>query len=251
MIGFQVRSKRNDLKIVIMSATINTEKYQKFFGNDSNSLIPVLEIPGRTFPIDHLFPAEAIQDQSTAIIDKVLEIHQSKEQGDILVFAVGEKEVESWCEKVREGYEGLLEEGKVGPLEVYPLYSAVSDAMAVFVESPRGTEERPGRKVIISTNVAETSLTLDGIAFVIDNGKSNQKGYNLVNGEYLAVANITRFSANQRAGRAGRTRPGTCYHMYTEHWYNSVREDKVPDTQSSDLTSVCLLKQSLTPMPTS
>ena len=153
---------------------------------------------------------EPERDYLEAAIRTVIQIHQNEGEGDILVFLTGEEEIEESSKKITREIENLG--SKVGPVKVLPLYSSLPPAQQqrIFEAAPPGLPGGPpGRKIIISTNIAETSLTIDGIVYVVDPGFAKQNFYNpRVRVESLLVSPISRASAHQRAGRAGRTRPG-------------------------------------------
>jgi pre-mRNA-splicing factor ATP-dependent RNA helicase DHX15/PRP43 len=167
-------------------------------------------------------------------------IHQAEPEGDILVFLTGEEEIEDACRKISLEADNLPH--SIGPLRAIPLYSSLppQQQQKIFdkAPSPRTPDGPPGRKVVISTNIAETSLTIDGIVYVVDPGFSKQKIYNpRIRVESLLVSPISKASAQQRAGRAGRTRPGKCFRLYTESDF--VKEVRV-------LSFVSLLPVALT-----
>jgi pre-mRNA-splicing factor ATP-dependent RNA helicase DHX15/PRP43 len=154
---------------------------------------------------------EPERDYLEAAIRTVIQIHQNEAPGDVLVFLTGEEEIEDACRKIVRGCDELGE--RAGPVKVLPLYSSLPPKaqQRIFEVAPEPT--RPGgpsgRKIVVSTNIAETSLTIDGIVYVIDPGFSKQKVYNpRQRVESLLVSPISRASAHQRSGRAGRTRPG-------------------------------------------
>ena len=153
---------------------------------------------------------EPERDYLEAAIRTVIQIHQSEREGDILVFLTGEEEIEESIRKITRDIENLG--SRVGPVKVLPLYLSLPPAQQqrIFEAAPPGLPGGPpGRKIILSTNIAETSLTIDGIVYVVDPGFAKQKDYNpRVRVESLLVSPISRASAHQRAGRAGRTRPG-------------------------------------------
>ena len=168
----EVMVRRRDLKIVIMSATLDAERFQKYFEN-----APLLKVPGRTHPVELFFAREPERDYVEAAIRTVLHIHQYEAPGDVLLFLTGAEEIENACEQIRmEGY-GLADQ--FGPLAVYPLYSTLPprQQQEIFREAPgpKRPGGPPGRKIIVSTNIAETSLTIDGIVYVVDPGFSKQK----------------------------------------------------------------------------
>jgi pre-mRNA-splicing factor ATP-dependent RNA helicase DHX15/PRP43 len=167
-----VMVKRPDLKVVVMSATLDAGKFQTYFNN-----APLMKVPGRTHPVEVFYTPEPEKDYIEASVRTVVQIHQHESRGDILLFLTGEEEIEDACRRIRAEGEALGD--SVGPLEVYPLYASLPPRQQqdIFKEAPgpRRPGGTPGRKVIVSTNIAETSLTIDGIVFVVDPGFSKQK----------------------------------------------------------------------------
>jgi pre-mRNA-splicing factor ATP-dependent RNA helicase DHX15/PRP43 len=167
-----VMQKRPDLKVVVMSATLDAGKFQKYFDN-----APLMKVPGRTHPVEVFYTPEPEKDYIEAAIRTVVQIHQYEAPGDVLLFLTGEEEIEDACRRIRTEAEALGD--SVGPLEVYPLYASLPPRQQqdIFKDAPgpRRPGGLPGRKVIVSTNIAETSLTIDGIVFVVDPGFSKQK----------------------------------------------------------------------------
>ncbi|CAG9334012.1 unnamed protein product [Blepharisma stoltei] len=234
----EVLQKRKDLKVVVMSATLDTEKFLGYFKN-----APLLTVPGRLYPVELFYTEFPEEDYLWATVRTVMQIHAFEEPGDILVFLTGEEEIESTCDSIRK--EAARYKDNVGKLSVIPLYSSLPPAMQqkIFEPAPEvNSNGIPGRKCILSTNIAETSLTIDGIVFVIDSGLSKQKCYNpRMRVESLLVSPISRASAKQRAGRAGRTRPGKCYRLYTEKSYKrELVESTAPEILRSNLANVVL-----------
>lgn len=237
----EVVARRPDLKIIIMSATLDAQKFQRYFLD-----APLLAVPGRTHPVEVFYTPEPEQDYVEAAIRTVLQIHATEDEGDILVFLTGEEEIEDAARKIYMESEEMVREADAGPLKVYPLYGSLPPHMQqrIFEPAPppRRPGGRPGRKVIISTNIAETSLTIDGIVYVVDPGFSKQKIYNpRIRVESLLVSPISKASAQQRAGRAGRTRPGKCFRLYTEEAYKKeLIESTYPEVLRSNLSSTVL-----------
>ena len=237
----EVVVRRPDLKIIIMSATLDAQKFQRYFMD-----APLLAVPGRTHPVEVFYTPEPEQDYVEAAIRTVLQIHASEDEGDILVFLTGEEEIEDASRKIYMEAEEMVREADAGPLKVYPLYGSLPPHMQqrIFEPAPppRRPGGRPGRKVIISTNIAETSLTIDGIVYVVDPGFSKQKIYNpRIRVESLLVSPISKASAQQRAGRAGRTRPGKCFRLYTEEAFKKeLIESTYPEILRSNLSSTVL-----------
>ncbi|KAI5287914.1 DEAH-box ATP-dependent RNA helicase prp43 [Ascosphaera aggregata] len=236
-----VVKRRPDLKLIVMSATLDAQKFQKYF-NDA----PLLAVPGRTHPVEIFYTPEPEQDYLEAAIRTVLQIHASEDEGDILVFLTGEEEIEDACRKISLEVDEMIREADAGPMKVYPLYGTLPPAQQqkIFEPAPppRKAGGRPGRKCIISTNIAETSLTIDGIVYVVDPGFSKQKVYNpRIRVESLLVSPISKASAQQRAGRAGRTRPGKCFRLYTEEAFKKeLIEQTYPEVLRSNFASTVL-----------
>ncbi|KAJ3095984.1 hypothetical protein HDU97_006333 [Phlyctochytrium planicorne] len=239
----EVCAKRPDLKLIVMSATLDAGKFQNYFNN-----APLLVVPGRTFPVEIYYTPQPEQDYLEAAIRTVLQIHTCEDPGDILVFLTGEDEIEDACRKISGEIQHLIQAqpDHIGDLKVIALYSSLPPAMQqrIFEDAPppRKPGGPPGRKCIISTNIAETSLTIDGIVYVIDPGFSKQKVYNpRIRVESLLVSPISKASAQQRSGRAGRTRPGKCFRLYTEKAFiKELHEQTYPEILRSNLGNVVL-----------
>ncbi|KAH8981106.1 P-loop containing nucleoside triphosphate hydrolase protein [Lactarius hatsudake] len=238
--------RRKDLKIIIMSATLDALKFQKYFTIDDPA--PLFKVPGRTHPVEIFYTQEPEPDYVEASIRTVLMIHRAEDPGDILLFLTGEEEIEDACRKIKIEADDLIAQDPdtVGPLSCIPLYSSLppQQQQRIFdpAPSPRVPDGPPGRKVIISTNIAETSLTIDGIVYVVDPGFSKQKIYNpRIRVESLLVSPISKASAQQRAGRAGRTRPGKCFRLYTERdFMKELEEQTHPEILRSNLANTVL-----------
>lgn len=237
----EVAIRRPDLKIVIMSATLDAQKFQTYF-NDA----PLLAVPGRTHPVEIFYTQEPERDYVEAALRTVLQIHATEPEGDILLFLTGEEEIEDACRKISLEADEMIREADAGPLKVYPLYGTLPPAMQQKIFDPAPPARRPGgqpgRKCIVATNIAETSLTIDGIVYVVDPGFSKQKVYNpRIRVESLLVSPISKASAQQRAGRAGRTRPGKCFRLYTEGAFKKeLIEQTYPEILRSNLASTVL-----------
>ena len=237
----EVVIRRPDLKIIIMSATLDAQKFQRYF-NDA----PLLAVPGRTYPVEIFYTPEPEPDYVEAAIRTVLQIHATEDKGDILLFLTGEEEIEDAVRKISLECDEMVREADAGPMKVYPLYGTLPPAQQQRIfepaPQPRRPNARPGRKCIISTNIAETSLTIDGIVYVVDPGFSKQKVYNpRIRVESLLVSPISKASAQQRAGRAGRTRPGKCFRLYTEGAFQKELVDQThPEILRSNLSSTVL-----------
>jgi pre-mRNA-splicing factor ATP-dependent RNA helicase DHX15/PRP43 len=237
-------SEYGELKVVVMSATLDAKKFQDYFHQ-----APLLKVPGRTYPVEVFYTAAPEPNYVEAAIRTTIHIHECEGPGDILVFLTGEQEIEQACEEIREKAGAL---GKDMPeLVIYPLYSSLPPQVQrrIFNKAPppRVPGGPAGRKVVISTNIAETSLTIDGIVYVVDPGFSKQKVYNpRVRVESLLVSPISRASARQRAGRAGRTRPGKCFRLYTEKsFHEDLQETTYPEILRSKMSNVVLTLKKL------
>ena len=233
----EVALRRPDLKIIIMSATLDAQKFQTYFSLNEQPA-PLLAVPGRTHPVEIFYTPEAERDYLEAALRTVLQIHASEPEGDILLFLTGEEEIEDACRKINLEVDELIRETDSGPMKVYPLYGTLPphQQQRIFEPAPPPNKVgRPGRKCIISTNIAETSLTIDGIVYVVDPGFSKQKVYNpRIRVESLLVSPISKASAQQRAGRAGRTKPGKCFRLYTEE---AFKKELIPQTYPEILRS--------------
>merc|ERR1712137_136593 len=232
----QVIENRPDLKVVVMSATLDAQKFQSFFDN-----APLMKVPGRMHPVEIFYTPEPEKDYLEAAIRTVLQIHTTEAEGDILLFLTGEQEIEEACRRIS----GEVTQG-MGPLACLPLYSSLPRELQekIFDPAPKARFPGgpPGRKCIVATNIAETSITIDGIVYVIDPGFAKQKVYNpRIRVESLLVSPISRASAKQRAGRAGRTRPGKAFRLYTEKSYRrDLQPQTYPEILRSNLGSVVL-----------
>ncbi|XP_015268330.1 PREDICTED: putative pre-mRNA-splicing factor ATP-dependent RNA helicase DHX16 [Gekko japonicus] len=228
---------RPELKVLIASATLDTERFSTFFDD-----APIFRIPGRRFPVDIYYTKAPEADYLEACVVSVLQIHVTQPRGDILVFLTGQEEIEACCEMLQDRCRRLG--SKIAELLILPIYANLpSDMQAkIFEPTPPGA-----RKVVVATNIAETSLTIDGIIYVIDPGFCKQKSYNARTGmESLIVTPCSRASANQRAGRAGRVAAGKCFRLYTAWAYkNEMEETTVPEIQRTNLGNVVLLLKSL------
>lgn len=228
---------RPDLKLLISSATLDAEKFSQFFDE-----APIFRIPGRRFPVDILYTKAPEADYLDACVVTVLQLHFTQPLGDILVFLTGQEEIETCNELLLERTKKLG--SKMKELIILPIYANLpSDMQAkIFDPTPPGS-----RKVVLATNIAETSLTIDGIIYVIDPGFCKQNSFNARSGmESLVVTPISKASANQRAGRAGRVAAGKCFRLYTAWAYQHELEDNtIPEIQRVNLGNAVLLLKSL------
>lgn len=230
-------TSRKDLKLIVTSATLDAEKFSKYFFN-----CPIFSIPGRTFPVEILYTKDPESDYLDASLITVMQIHLTEPPGDILLFLTGQEEIDTASEILFERMKAL---GPMVPeLIILPVYSALPSEMQskIFDPAPPG-----GRKVVIATNIAETSITIDGIYYVIDPGFVKQNVYDAKLGmDSLVVVPISQAQARQRSGRAGRTGPGKCYRLYTEQAYrNEMLPSSVPEIQRTNLANMVLMLKAM------
>ena len=238
--------RRPDLKLIITSATIDPERFAAHFADRHGRPAPIIEVSGRTYPvevryrplIEHLRAMDeegeaVVRDQTDAIVDAVREL-SAEGAGDILVFLPGEREIRDTADVL----DGL---GLRNPLEVVPLYSRLSAAEQHRVFQPHG-----GRRVVLATNVAETSLTVPGIRYVVDTGVARISRYSVrTKVQRLPIEPISQASANQRSGRCGRVEAGIAIRLYSEEDFESRPEFTDPEILRTNLASVVLQMTSL------
>ncbi|XP_057430987.1 probable pre-mRNA-splicing factor ATP-dependent RNA helicase DEAH9 [Lotus japonicus] len=244
----KIQRRRPELRLIIASATIEAKSMADFFRTRKKRREPeteehglkvepaILSVEGRGFNVQINYAEEPVQDYVQAAVSTVLLIHEREPPGDILLFLTGQDDIDAAVQLLNDQNNGKHSSGLI----ILPLYSGLprADQELVFSTIPRGK-----RKVVISTNIAETSLTLEGIVYVVDSGFSKQRFYNPISDiENLVVAPISRASARQRAGRAGRVRPGKCYRLYTEEYFlNHMANEGIPEIQRSNLVS-CVIQ---------
>jgi ATP-dependent RNA helicase DDX35 len=267
-----LKRRPNDLRIIISSATLQAEDFLKFFTGDvgaqpkaedadpmtlddlitqasSESQKPVtdgktgtiINLEGRMYPVDVLYLENPAEDYVEKAVQTVFDIHTKEPDGDILVFLTGREEIDAAVQAISERAADLHPRAQA--LMPLPLYAGLSteQQMYVFEEAPENT-----RKVIFSTNIAEASVTIDGIVYVVDSGFVKLRAFNPLTGiETLTATPVSKASATQRAGRAGRTKPGKCYRLYTEASFHSLEEATVPEIQRSNLAPVILQLKAL------
>lgn len=217
---------RRDLKLVLMSATLQCQKFVEFFNNP-----PIIHVKGRMFPVAVFYTDQPELDYIDGCETAIIQLNMDLGPGDFLVFMTGQDEIEKLTESLNSK---KLEP----PLYVLPLYAALPMNLQqkVFEDKPEGT-----RKVILSTNIAETSVTIPGIKYVIDSGLAKVKSYNPITGvETLNTTPIAKAQALQRSGRAGRESEGGCFRLYTEETFLQLIDSPIAEIKRADLCSVCL-----------
>jgi pre-mRNA-splicing factor ATP-dependent RNA helicase DHX16 len=228
---------RPEFRVIISSATMDAQKWSKYF-NDC----PIFSVPGRAFPIEIYHTESPEANYLSAAVTTVFQIHLTQPLGDILVFLTGEDEIVSVQENLEETCRKL--QGRCPEMIICPLYAALPSDLQSKVFEP--TPPR-ARKVVLATNIAETSLTIDNIIYVVDSGFVKENVYSPQTGiESLVVTPCSQASANQRAGRAGRTNPGKAFRLYTRYsYYNELPASPTPELLRCDLTPIVLLLKGL------
>lgn len=229
--------ERPDLKLLISSATMNAEKFASYFDD-----APIFNIPGRRYPVDIYYTPAPEANYLQAAITTTFQIHTTQGKGDILIFLTGQDEIEAAEQEIAETAKKLG--SRIKELVICPIYANLPSELQskIFEPTPDGA-----RKVVLATNIAETSLTIDGIVYVIDPGYVKENVYNPATGmSNLVVVPCSRASANQRSGRAGRVGPGKCFRLYTKFAYmNEMDESTTPEIQRTNLNGVVLQLKSL------
>ena len=241
----KVLRRREDLRVIVSSATLEAERFLDFFNPDEGEKVfgksreeygRIVGIQGRTHPVEVQYLAEPTNNYVEKTVDTVMDIHKNEADGDVLVFLTGREEIDDAIDMLSDRIaDQPSTQQKLMPL---PLYAGLptEDQMFVFQKAPTNT-----RKVILSTNIAEASVTIDGIVYVVDSGYVKLRAYDARLGiENLNVVPVSRASATQRSGRAGRTRPGKCFRLYTEIAFKNLEEATFPEIQRSNLAPVLL-----------
>ncbi|WPG99124.1 Hypothetical protein R9X50_00193500 [Acrodontium crateriforme] len=251
----KIQKKRPELRIIISSATLQADEFLHFFENDNaideaekahNEEVntqtgQIVKIEGRAFPVDIHYTTNPCENYLERAVQTIFDIHSSEPEGDVLLFLTGREEIETVIEMIADRIPSLANTAdRILPL---PLYAGLTTEQQMYV-----FESAPGhtRKIICATNIAEASVTIDGIVYVIDCGFVKLKAYNPSTGiDTLTATPVSKASATQRAGRAGRTKPGKCYRLYTEASYSRLAETTVPEIQRSNLAPTILQLKAL------
>ena len=241
----KILKRRNDLHVVVSSATLQAEDFLRFFigmpssdqsnGNATESG-RIVSISGRMYPVDVQYLESPTENYVDSVISTIFNINTNEDDGDILVFLTGREEIET----VNQAIANRRAEPRLFAVQLYAGLPT-DQQMAVFEPVAEGF-----RKVVLATNIAEASVTIEGIVYVVDCGFVKLRAYNPGTGiETLTSTPVSKASAKQRAGRAGRTKPGKCFRLYTESDYNSLEEATVPEIQRSDLAPIILQLKAL------
>ncbi|GJM18478.1 MAG: ATP-dependent helicase [Phycisphaeraceae bacterium] len=229
----RILPRRPDLKVIITSATIDPERFAEHFAQADGTPAPIIEVSGRTYPVDvHYRPPAETEEQARlddalhAVMDEI----DTDERGDVLIFMPGEREIRETTRLLRNRYE------QAPSVEVLPLYARLSPA-----DQQRIFKPHRGTRIVVATNVAETSLTVPGIRYVIDPGTARISRYSARSKmQALPIEPISRASADQRKGRCGRVGPGVCYRLYAETDFDTRDEFTAPEVKRTSLASVVL-----------
>ncbi|KAJ4351780.1 uncharacterized protein N0V89_007123 [Didymosphaeria variabile] len=239
----KVLRARPDLRVVVSSATLDAEKFLDFFASDQGGTInmkedygTIVSIEGRTHPVDIFYTSSPTNNYIEQAVDTAMSIHTNESDGDILLFVTGREEIDDTIDMIADHIADLPPGSKT--LQPLPLYAGLPTDQQMYVFQKPGENVR---KIIVATNIAEASVTIDGIIYVIDTGYVKLRTYDPAVGiERLNVVPVSKASATQRAGRAGRTRPGKCYRMYTEAAFEALEPATFPEIQRSNLAPVVL-----------
>lgn len=246
----KIRRKRPELRIIISSATLDAEHFLRFFTKSSDEkpsheeeeqkIGSIISLEGRTHPIDIQYLESPTENYVESAISTVLNIHAKEAKGDILVFLTGREEIETVVQRLSEAA-SELPPGQA--LLVLPLYAGLTTEQLMYVFDAPPPETR---KVIVSTNVAEASVTIDGIVYVVDCGFVKVRTFDAATMiETLTVVPVSKASAAQRAGRAGRTRAGKCFRLYTEASHAALPDANEPEIRRSNLAEPVLRLKAL------
>ncbi|XP_052815863.1 probable ATP-dependent RNA helicase DHX35 isoform X2 [Mya arenaria] len=244
----KIQQKREDLRVIVASATLNAEEIKDFFNRNESSdfskdTAAILSIEGRTHPVDIHYSLDPVPDYVKATVETIVKIHNNEKQGDVLAFLTGMDEVNTVTSMLIEEAKKLVKVKDAMRMKIVPMHGSLPGAeqMKVFERTPKNC-----RKIVVATNIAETSITINGIVYIVDSGFVKIKNYHPKTGiESLIVVPVSQASADQRAGRAGRVRAGKAFRLYTESSYEKLSENTVPEMQRSDLAPVILQLKAL------
>jgi ATP-dependent RNA helicase DDX35 len=246
----KIIKKRPDLRIIISSATLEAESIKEYFNSNETSdrskdTSTVMCIEGRTFPVDIYYAKEPVADYVKESVNTVIKIHERYPYGDILVFLTGQEEVENAVSILFDYAKSIKEKSgdKLKKMFVLPMYASLPsyEQMKVFETFPKSV-----RKVVVATNIAEASVTISGITYIVDSGFVKMRFYNPKTcTDSLVIVPTSQASAQQRAGRAGRVRAGSAFRLYTEQDFEQLEPFTTPEIQRSSLPAVILQLKAL------
>ncbi|XP_067007183.1 probable ATP-dependent RNA helicase DHX35 [Anabrus simplex] len=242
----KILRKQKRLRIVVSSATVDAEQIKNFFNQNSTNdpskdTAVIMSVEGRLYPVDVFYIKEPVPDYIKAVVDTAMSIHLKETPGDILAFLTGHKEVDQAVSLLKEHSDRI--KGDKMKMLVLPMYGSLpnSEQLKVFRYTPRGL-----RKIVIATNIAETSITIPGIVYVIDCGFMKIRWFNPeTHTDTLVVVPVSQASAEQRAGRAGRIRSGKAYRLYTESDFEKLAPATPPEMQRTELSMAVLQLKAL------
>ncbi|KAI0822689.1 pre-mRNA splicing factor [Trametes gibbosa] len=238
----KIRRKRPSLRLVVSSATLDATAFLEYFiAGNGDEEATIVSLEGRAFPVEIAYLQEPVPDYVQKAAEVVWGIHSTQASGDILVFLSGRDEIDRCLELLAELLPMLAQNARRLVLLALHAGLTTDEQLRVFEPAERGT-----RKVIIATNIAEASVTIEGIKFVVDCGFVKIRTYNpSISMSSLTATPISQASATQRAGRAGRTTPGVCYRLYTERAFRQLQQTTPPEITRTDLTTPILQLKSL------
>lgn len=243
----KILKKRSNLRVIVSSATLQAGDFIDFFNRDEKvndkvaCTAQAISLDGRMFPVDILYLEEPTEDYLERAIKTVFDIHSSEGDGDILLFLPGREEIENAVQGIASRALDFSSSARL--LQPFPLYAGLTTEQQMYIFEPTADN---ARKVIVSTNIAEASVTIDGISFVIDCGFVKLRAYNPSTGiDSLTVTSISKAAATQRAGRAGRTKPGKCFRLYTEQNFEAMDATTIPEIQRANLAPLILQLKAL------
>ncbi|CAL1538482.1 unnamed protein product [Lymnaea stagnalis] len=242
----KIQKKQKDLRLIVASATLDAEEMRDFFntnetGDPEKDTAAILTIEGREYPVDIHYTLDPVPNYVKSAVETVMKIHFNEKPGDVVIFLTGMNEVDDVVSQLISEARKLSKDSM--KMRVLPMHGSLpaNEQMKVFERTSHHT-----RKIVVATNIAEASITIPGMTYVVDAGFVKLKTYNPTSGiESLVVIPISQASANQRAGRAGRVRAGKAFRLYTEEAYEKLPESTVPEMQRSDLAPVILQLKAL------
>lgn len=248
----KILKRRPELRIIISSATLQAEDFLRFFtggqtpddsteGELGGKTGRIISLEGRMYPVDILYLEAPAEDYVEKAVKTVFDIHSSEADGDVLLFLTGREEIDTAIQMISERAASLHPQAPT--ILALPMYAGLTSEQQLYVFEPAPENTR---KIIVSTNIAEASVTIDGIVYVVDCGFVKLRAFNPLTGvDTLTATAVSKASATQRAGRAGRTKPGKCYRLYTESVYSSLSEATTPEIQRSNLAPPILQLKAL------